>query len=120
MVHLQAVFCENLKAARKEAGLTQDALAEKVGIAPKYLGVIERGIKFPSIQMLERISDALGLAPYRLFIEPSQVPGMSKVEIVSAYNRLLSERLVREIKTTSEIFLTADQGKEETAETKDS
>ncbi len=48
-----------LKKIRKERGLTQEALAEKVGIHPTYIGKLESGKNNVSVKMLFKISRAL-------------------------------------------------------------
>jgi transcriptional regulator with XRE-family HTH domain len=52
---------ERLRARRRTLGLTQEALAEKVGIAPQFLGRIERGVALPSVPTLFRLTEVLGL-----------------------------------------------------------
>jgi len=44
---------------RKSSNLTQEKLAEKVDLNPKYLGEIERGEKIISIEALLRIANEL-------------------------------------------------------------
>jgi transcriptional regulator with XRE-family HTH domain len=44
---------------RKEAGYTQERLAEKVDLNPVYLGQIERGYKVPTVDVLLRIAKQL-------------------------------------------------------------
>jgi len=44
---------------RKELGLTQEQLAEKVGISLAYMGFIEQGRYAPSLEVLDRIARAL-------------------------------------------------------------
>ena len=51
----------SLKHIRLEKGLTQEMLAEKVGIHPTYVGKIESGKNNVSIKMLFKISRALGV-----------------------------------------------------------
>lgn len=45
----------NIKKAREKAGLTQEQLAEKVGIHVNYYAQIERGEKTPAFKRLEKI-----------------------------------------------------------------
>jgi transcriptional regulator with XRE-family HTH domain len=52
----------NIKICRKQARLTQQALAEKAGISYKYLGEIERGQGNLSVEILLKIVNALGIA----------------------------------------------------------
>jgi len=51
---------------RKEAGLTQEELAELADLNAKYLGEIERGEKIISIEALLRIAAAVKM-PIREF-----------------------------------------------------
>jgi len=66
---LQQVFMANMKKLRKEAGLTQEKLAEICNTDPCYIRQIEMGRRFPSITYVEKIAAALNIAPYRLFYE---------------------------------------------------
>ncbi|MBQ0089785.1 MAG: helix-turn-helix transcriptional regulator [Prevotellaceae bacterium] len=47
--------------ARKNAGLTQEALAERIGVSKGYISRIERGITTPTISTFYRIVAAMGL-----------------------------------------------------------
>jgi len=58
---------KQLKIIRKEKGLTQEQLAEKVGIHPTYVGKIEGGKSNPSTLLLFKISRALGVKLYKIF-----------------------------------------------------
>ena len=51
-----------IAAARKEKGLTQEKLAEKVGISLVYMGEIERGAKTPKLPVLIEIIEALDIS----------------------------------------------------------
>ena len=48
-----------IKHARLDCGLTQEALAERVGISWNYLGAIEREVKTPKLTTLVRIINVL-------------------------------------------------------------
>lgn len=52
-------LAENLQTARKEKGLTQEELAEEIGITQKAISMFERGIKIPSVSVLAQTADAL-------------------------------------------------------------
>jgi len=47
---------EAIRHSRKQAGLTQEKLAETVNLNPKYIGEVERGEKIISIEALLRIA----------------------------------------------------------------
>lgn len=51
-----------LREARNMVKLTQEQLAEKVGIGTTYISDIERGAKFPSLSLFIKIVDALGVS----------------------------------------------------------
>lgn len=44
-----------IKSIRMKKGLTQEKLAEKIGISPKYLSSIERGLENPTLDTILNI-----------------------------------------------------------------
>jgi transcriptional regulator with XRE-family HTH domain len=52
---------------REEQGLSQEALAHKVGVHRTYLGGIERGERNVSFANILRIATALDVSPSELF-----------------------------------------------------
>lgn len=52
-------FRSNLRRLRKKAGLSQDALAEKLSVSRQTVSSWERGNSYPDLDMLVRISDVL-------------------------------------------------------------
>ena len=58
---------KQLKIIRKEKGLTQEQLAEKVGIHPTYVGKLEGGKSNLSTLLLFKISRALGVKLSKIF-----------------------------------------------------
>ena len=48
--------------ARKQAGLTQQELADRIGANKGYISRIERGLIIPSVATLYRIAAAMGLS----------------------------------------------------------
>lgn len=68
---LQEIFIENLRKIRKEKNITQEKLAEKCFSDTAYIGQIESGRRFPSIQFIEKLADALGIKAYVLFMDVS-------------------------------------------------
>ena len=65
---LREIFILNLKKFRKIEHFSQMVLAEKCDTAASYIGEIEIGRKFPSVEMIEKIAEALNIEAYRLFI----------------------------------------------------
>lgn len=51
---------ENIKTKRKEKGLSQEELAERVLVSTPMICQIERGTRNPSLQLGKAIADVLG------------------------------------------------------------
>lgn len=49
----------NVAALRARRDLTQEALAERVGVSPRYIQNVEAGENFPSLPTLGRLRAAL-------------------------------------------------------------
>ena len=61
---------ENLvKNLRTELNLSQNDLAVKVGVTPKYIGFIENGERNPFLLVAKRISEALGKSIDEIFFD---------------------------------------------------
>jgi len=50
---------EQIRKHRKSQNLTQEKLAEKVGVSPSFLGHVERGTRKASVESIVKISQAL-------------------------------------------------------------
>lgn len=53
----------NVRRSRQKAKLTQEQLALEAKIDLTYVGGIERGTRNPSVLVLARIAEALGVEP---------------------------------------------------------
>ncbi len=60
---LKAALSANIKARRKELGISQEKLALISGVDRSYMSEIERQIANPTIEALLRISNALQISP---------------------------------------------------------
>jgi len=56
---LTKVICKRIKNYRSDRGLTQEDLAEKVGVSRVYIGYVEQGRNTPSLEVLEKIAKSL-------------------------------------------------------------
>ncbi|HLZ07960.1 MAG TPA: helix-turn-helix transcriptional regulator [Chloroflexota bacterium] len=59
MAGIQHAMGEVLRAERRRQQVTLKALAERAAISVPYLGEVERGKKYPSALVLERLAQAL-------------------------------------------------------------
>jgi transcriptional regulator with XRE-family HTH domain len=60
--HLENDFAPRLKSLRRQAGLSQEELAKRVGVHTTHIGRYERGNSRPSADALARLADALGVS----------------------------------------------------------
>ncbi len=66
MAELQHTVGAVIRRERRERGLTLKELAARSALSVVYLGEIERGKKYPSALVLERLAEALGLDVFEL------------------------------------------------------
>lgn len=59
-------FGKVLRIVRREAGLTQEQLAHAAEVDRTFVSLIERGERQPTIRVLFRLADALGVPPTKL------------------------------------------------------
>ena len=57
-----AAMGTRIRARRRELKLTQEKLAERVGISNSFVGHIERGEKKASLETISRIGEALNMS----------------------------------------------------------
>ncbi len=60
---------KRIKQRREELGLTQEAFAEKLGVATNYISTIERGASFPRYEKLVMILNALQTSADAIFCD---------------------------------------------------
>lgn len=81
-----------VKEFRKQRKITQEKLAEIIGVDNGYISKLEVGQNFPSINTLERIADALGVELYELFQFTRRKDKDFKDEIITIYDSLNKEK----------------------------
>lgn len=52
---------------RKQNGLTQEQLAEKIRVSTTFIGYIETGYRVPNLKMIYKIARALGVKVKDIF-----------------------------------------------------
>jgi transcriptional regulator with XRE-family HTH domain len=70
---LSAIVGKNVKKYRKNLGISQEELADKAGLHRTYIGGIERGERNITLDSLQIIAIALGVAPVELIVEEEDV-----------------------------------------------
>ena len=64
----------NLKRFREEQGFSQEAFADHCGLHRTYISGIERGVRNPTIVILDKIAKALKVSPGAL-LDPIKIAG---------------------------------------------
>lgn len=67
-----------MKLMRKERGISQEALAKKLGKTTTTLSLIENGRKFPTTPRIKQICDGLGIKPIYLLLWALEKDDMPK------------------------------------------
>ncbi|WP_449460397.1 helix-turn-helix domain-containing protein [Streptococcus suis] len=66
-------FGKNLSRLRKEKGLTQDELAQIIGVQKAAISKIESGTSYPTFSNLDKIAEFFNATPNQLFGTPTQI-----------------------------------------------
>jgi transcriptional regulator with XRE-family HTH domain len=64
-----AAFGKALKTLRENAGLTQQQLADRVRVDRTYPSLLERGLRVPTLSIVFRVADALGVSASALIAQ---------------------------------------------------
>lgn len=65
-MRLRTIFATNLRLLRSKMRYTQEQLAEQAGISCNHVGMLEREERGPTIEVIEKLADALGVDPIQL------------------------------------------------------
>jgi transcriptional regulator with XRE-family HTH domain len=64
---LYRLLGKNIAHFRRQAGLTQEQLAERTDYSVDFIGLVERGVNAPTVARLADIARVLGVELWRLF-----------------------------------------------------
>ena len=80
---------QRIKRLRARLGLTQDVLAERIQISPKYLSNIERGRENPTLDTLLRLARSLKVEPWEIFL--LEIESVDKRGLLTKIGRLAEQ-----------------------------
>jgi len=82
-----------IKQKRKELGLTQRALAKRLGVEASHVAYLEGGKRKPSLALMARLEDALGVSRQEIFLlsHPEAAGVVSPCDRVPARKRPADE-----------------------------
>ena len=83
-----------IRALRKQKKLTILTLATICSISEKHLGQIERGKSNASLDLIEKITNALGISTYDLFVQYNH---STKNDNVAMHDNLNDKEIIKEL-----------------------
>ena len=95
-----------IKAAREKKKITQEELAELLGMSTTHISVIERGVKPPKLETFIRIANVLGVSADYLLMDiidnPADVVVGELSEIVTKLSPKEKEKALTIVRVLSE------------------
>lgn len=99
---------KKIKLARTKASFTQEQLAEKLSLSPRYISQLERGIAFGSATTITNICKTLNISSDFLFNDliKNDNPLLSQIEDtkflenylkLTDYNKLIANSIINEL-----------------------
>jgi transcriptional regulator with XRE-family HTH domain len=111
-------FGEQIRARRKELGLSLEELAQRTGLTASFLSLVERNMSNPSLESLRHIAEALGVPPFYFSQEndggmvTAQNPVVragERIQITFPPGDVTSELLVPNLRSKLEVFISRVQ-----------
>lgn len=65
---IQILFGQNVRLTREKYGWSQDRLSEETGLHRTYISGVERGVRNPTIEVVQKIAKALNANVPDLFM----------------------------------------------------
>ena len=85
---LKELLIFNIKYYRYLNNFSQEKLAEKSKLTPRYITDVERGLHCPTIPKIESIANALNIEPHVLFMNTERDEKIvNKIKNVRQYNQ---------------------------------
>ncbi|MFO7635094.1 MAG: XRE family transcriptional regulator [Caldilinea sp.] len=111
-VHARS-FGDQIRARRKELGLSLEELAQRTGLTASFLSLVERDMSNPSLESLRHIAEALGVPPFYFSQENGGVAAVQnpvvraaeRIKITFPPGDVTSELLVPNLRNKLEVFI---------------
>jgi transcriptional regulator with XRE-family HTH domain len=101
MTDLRKLLAVNMKFHRAKLGVSQEKLAEKADTAANYIASIEACRRFPSVEILEQIADALNIDTPELFsMESLQIDSINGLqeEMIGEIAQIIADYMAKKLK----------------------
>lgn len=66
-------FGSAVRLFRETSGISQENLAERADLDRTYVSGVERGVRNPTLRIIEKLASALGVPPAKLFEEAARI-----------------------------------------------
>lgn len=105
-------FSSRLRQAREQAGLTQQAFADKLGVTKSAIGNYENGVSSPKWDVLVKIFDVLHVEPNFLYQDDfsscSPVPALTPTQtsLLDNFDQLNEEGQTKALEYVEDLVLT--------------
>lgn len=77
-LEMSDAFALALRRQRRKRGLSQEALAEKADLHPTYIGMLERCLRNPTLNVSKALAKALNISLSRLIAEAESIQQRGK------------------------------------------
>lgn len=104
MKSLQKKIGTKVNELRKLKGLTQEALAEKIGTSIETVSRLERGVNLPSVITLSQIADVLGFDLKELFGFKESIEVSKKEKLIDELVLLLKTKSYKDIEMAYDVL----------------
>jgi transcriptional regulator with XRE-family HTH domain len=98
----QALFGSRIRSLREAADISRERAAENADINANYLGEIERGEKWPSIEVIQRLAGALNVSPAAFFEFEGEEKDASALR--SKLQELLARRNIEQLQQAMRVL----------------
>ena len=85
---LSVIVGRNMQVCRKRKKMTQNQLAQELGVEVETVSRYERGLVAPSFPQLEKICTVLDVAAWTLFSDGKDIPDMRDIVISESLDGL--------------------------------
>jgi transcriptional regulator with XRE-family HTH domain len=103
---IKKVVGKNIRKIRLNRHLTQEELAEKLDLHPSYIGLIERGLRSPSLETISAIAEFFKISEASLLYDEKRCEevDIKREELLCVLKGRSSEKIDMLIKIASCIF----------------
>ena len=102
------LFGKRIRSVREAMGLSREIAAEKASTTANYLGEIERGEKWPSLELIVELAKALGVTPSAFFEFEAEEVDTNLLQ--AKLQQILSTRDTEQLQQTLRVLRALFQG----------